>query len=72
MPHPETETVVPTGRSELGGGKITGLADATLKSKGVANYMCVKYRIPVKNHRINFRFKLYVRIEELCRFRRWR
>ena len=41
VPHPETVVIVPAGgsNSEAGGGKLTALADGTLKSKGEANYL---------------------------------
>jgi hypothetical protein len=40
VPQPETVTMVPAGgsNSEVGGGRRTGLASATLKSNGASNY----------------------------------
>jgi hypothetical protein len=40
VPHPETVTMVPAGgsNSEVGGGRRTALASATLKSNGASNY----------------------------------
>lgn len=44
VPHPETVATMPAGgsNSQVGGGKLMGLADETLKSKGVANFYMIQ------------------------------
>jgi hypothetical protein len=40
VPHPETVKTVPAGASysEVGGGRLTGLAEGTLRSNGSVNF----------------------------------